>query len=133
MNCYECGKVMVKKHGDIEINRPEIDKFIAKNILYMACDNCGSKIILPNYSKRINKEALKIQVTKIMKSKKRLSIFELVKEANNNDLINEVIKDLVKESIIKETKDRNNIRILIYIEETNEISWVKRLFNKYLK
>ena len=135
MNCYECGKPVVKKHGDIEVYREEIGNFTVSGVIYMACDTCGSKIVFPEYADKINIKALKLHITKIMERDKKLSIFELIKKVNDNDLVNDAIDELIKESTIKEVTDSRKIRFLVYIDknEGKENNWFKKLIKKYLK
>jgi RPA family protein len=132
-SCHECGNPTVKKHGDVEVQTPEVGKFTAKSIIYMGCDNCGAKIIFPEYAEKVNKQILKLHITKTMKSNKNMSMFDLVKEVNDNDLIYQALDELIEESVIKETTNNKKIRTFTYIkkEEVKKENWFKSLLKKY--
>jgi len=60
--CFECQKLYVKKHGTVKMSHPEIGEFEVDNLLYMLCEECGDRVILPEQAERVHIIQTKLRI-----------------------------------------------------------------------
>lgn len=129
--CYECLKPMVKKHGNITLERLGCGSYTVIGVLHYACDCCGARVILPEEAERVEIEGVKTHILKALKSNNKLSILDLRGITKSNVYILEcAIKKLAKEKVVN--VDYTNVKLpIISLIKPNSFSF-KALWNKLL-
>ena len=131
--CYECQQLMTLKQGTITVVKPGYGPYDIKAVLHLGCDNCGTKIVLPNETIRIEMEGIRLHMLKILKEKGPLEALNLKEELRSSTkLLEKVTYQLVKEKLITLDYTNNNAPVLaIYEDLSTRNFWQK--FKNYMK
>jgi len=133
--CYECLKLMVKKHSIIYINRPGFGEYKVPGVLHFSCEKCGTKIIPPIESLRITQKGIKLHLLKVLKELNTESVLNLcqILKCELSEL-NEVLIQLNDENIISlSDTGRFPMVSLNTIEPKIKKGFISKLINSLFK
>jgi len=131
--CYECLKPMVKKHGDITLTRKGYGSYEVIGVIHYACEYCGSKVILPDETERVEIEGVRLHMLTALKAKGPLTPLTLKEEIKSSTGILELAaKNLLKEKLIYIDYTDANLPIISLLESDKHIPFFKIFWNRLL-
>jgi len=134
MNCNECAIPLVKKQSEITVTRPGFGPYVVRGVLHLACESCGNKLIFPDEAARIEKLGLRLHLIDVLKCKNNRNYLDLKEILRCDlDLLEEMIKELLKENIVHLNKESQIPTVtLIYSENKQNplTKFLKKLFKK---
>jgi len=131
--CHSCLKPMTKKHGDITLTRQGYGTFKVIGVLHYGCNSCGSKIILPEETERVEIEGVKLHMLAALKAKGPMEALSLKEEIRSNAYILELAaKKLFKEKLINIDYSNVKLPIISLHEEKEHTSFFKRCWIRIL-
>ena len=128
--CYECQEPMVKKQGEITFTKPGYGQYKVKGVIHLACDTCGAKIILPNETKRIEEEGIRLHMLKVLTEKNKMTALELKEFVGGQvDILEKVALKLKKEGLIKITYTNKDVPIVSIAKTPKKCSMLSKFLN----